>query len=137
MRRNTVILGLTLATAAISLPGSVGAAAPQTPVAIVQAQVEAYNSGDAKAFAAFYAEDVEIFDLGPNTAPMVKGRAALIARYEPLLRQYRPKTQIVSQIESGNFVIDKERVTAGGRTNESAAIYQVENGKIRRVWFTP
>jgi hypothetical protein len=108
-----------------------------SPAAIVQAQVDAFNKGDADAFAAFYADDVEVFDLGPETKPNLSGRTALIARYKPMLEKYHPRAVILTRIQSGAFVIDKEQTDAAGRSSEGVAIYQVENGKIRRVWFTP
>lgn len=104
---------------------------------IVQSQVDAFNKSDADAFLSFYADDVELFDLGSETKPTLSGRAALTARYKPMLERYRPRATILSRMESGNFVIDKERTEAGGRSSEGVAIYQVESGKIRRVWFTP
>ncbi len=139
MRRRRVI-GLVISLSAVLPPAAAHAQQTQqaaTPAAIVQSQVEAYNRGDADAFASFYADDVEIFDLGPDSKPNLSGRAALLARYTPLLSKYHPKATIISRIESGEFIIDKERTEAGGESIEVVAIYQVEKGKIRRVWFTP
>ncbi len=43
-----------------------------------------------------------------------------------------------SRIVEGAFVIDHEICSIGGPDQMRAvAIYQVENGLIRRVWFTP
>jgi hypothetical protein len=115
-----------------------GAVKPTNAAAsIVQAQVEAFNKGDAEAFASLYADEVELFDLGPNNKPSLVGRAALIARYKPMFIKYRPHAIVLSRMESGDFVIDKERTEAGGRSSEGVAIYQIESSKIRRVWFTP
>ncbi len=114
-----------------------GAPTARTPVSIVQGQIEAFNGGDAAAFASFYADDIEIFDLGPETKPSLSGREALLARYEPMFQKYHPHAMILSRMENGDFVIDKERTTAGGRSSEGVAIYQIESQKIRRVWFTP
>jgi hypothetical protein len=108
-----------------------------TPMAIVQGQVDAFNSGDATAFASFYADNVEIFDLGPEVTPNLTGRSALLARYEPMLRKFHPQATILSRMQSGEFIIDKERTAVGGRASEGVAIYQIEERKIRRVWFTP
>lgn len=139
MRRSTVI-GLAVALVA-GFPPAIGHAQQSQPTAspstIVQLQVEAFNRGDAATFASFYADDVEFFDLGPETKASLSGRAALLARYTPMLSKYNPKATIISRVETGDFVIDKERTEAGGRSNEGVAIYQVEKGKIRRVWFTP
>ena len=108
-----------------------------TPEAVVQGQVDAYNRHDTRGFADFYSDDVEFFDLGPSAKPTLSGRAALIAQYDPIFNRYKPSAAILSRSASGAFVVDRERVTAQGHAQESLAIYQVENGKIRRVWFTP
>ena len=45
--------------------------------------------------------------------------------------------RVAQRIVEGDFVIDQEVCTRGPGTApvNAAAIYQVENGKIRRVWF--
>ncbi|MBB4860372.1 hypothetical protein HNO88_003715 [Novosphingobium chloroacetimidivorans] len=125
-------LGVTPVAAAQASPSRTPA-----PILIVQAQVDAFNKGDLDAFASFYAEDVELFDLGPEAKPNLSGRAALIERYKPILTKYHPKATILSRMEADGFVIDKERTEASGKSSEGVAIYQVEFGKIRRIWFTP
>ena len=107
------------------------------PTAIVQAQVDAFNDGDADRFASFYADNIEMFDLGPNAKPTLSGRSALIARYKPMLLKYHPKATVITRTVSDSFVIDKETTEAGGRSSTGIAIYEIENSKIRRVWFTP
>ncbi|MBB6097142.1 hypothetical protein HNR42_000556 [Deinobacterium chartae] len=102
----------------------------------VQAQLEAYNARDIDRFAAQYTEDVEIFRL-PATEPFVRGRAqvhaewgATFARHPALHCRLRARTV------QGNFVVDHEEVS-GLRDDlvQVTAIYQVEGGLIRRVWF--
>jgi len=129
-----VAVGYLLPTAGVEAQNTPSAI---TPAAVVQRQVEAFNRGDASEFASFYADDVEVFDLGADPKPTLKGREALLARYEPMLRKFHPNADIMSRMESGDFVIHKERTTAGGRSSEGVAIYQIEKQKIRRVWFTP
>ena len=121
--------------AAVLIPAS--SVAAETPEAIVQRQVDAYNAGDVQAFADAYADEVELFELGADSKPFLRGRAALIAEYGPMFAKAKPKATILHRIVGGAFVTDHERVVAGTQTVESVAVYQVENGKIRRVWFTP
>lgn len=134
-------LALRSLAGALALQAAALAAAPsvagEPPEAIVQRQVEAYNAGDVQAFADTYADDVELFELGADPKPFLRGREALIAEYGPMFTKAKPKAAILHRVVSGAFVTDQERVTAGSRTVESVAVYQVENGKIRRVWFTP
>jgi hypothetical protein len=112
-------------------------AAAMPAEAVVQRQVEAYNRGDIAAFADCYAEDVEVYDLGPAGPPRLNGRAALKADFEPMLAKFHPQARIKSRIVHGDYIIDDEELTAGGRSMSGAVIYQVENGKIRRMWTTP
>jgi hypothetical protein len=119
--------------AALAQPGAPSNAAE----AIVQQQVEAYNRGDVAAFTAFYADDAEIFDLGPKTEPVMRGRAAMVPHYRQMFEKYAPQVAITSRMTDGDFVVDHEHVTGKGHSMDGIAVYQVENGKIRRVWFTP
>jgi imidazolonepropionase-like amidohydrolase len=112
-----------------------GAGLPDTPEAVVQRQLEAYNRGDVEAFAATYAEDVELFDLGADPKPTRSGRAALVATYGPMLARLKPQAAIASRTVTGSFVTDHERVTVNGNILDAVAVYQVEKGLIRRVWF--
>ncbi len=138
--RSKSLIGSSMATV-LSFLGTGAEARPvpalSTPATVVQGQVDAFNQGNATAFASFYAENVEVFDLGPEAKPNLTGRQALLDRYEPMLRRYHPQAAILSRIETGDFVIDKERTLAGGKSSEGVAIYQIEKQKIRRVWFTP
>lgn len=113
------------------------ATAADGPAALIDAQAAAFNRSDVEAFAATYADDVELFDLGSDTQPTLKGKAALVARYGPMLTKYHPKAEVLGRLVSGDFVTDRERTSAGGRSSEGLVLYQVEKGKIRRVWFTP
>lgn len=143
-----IVVLATLSTATVSPPAT-GAGAllsptiiapsprPDSPAAIVDAQIAAYNSGDVEAFAAFYADDVEFFDLGPGNPMTMRGKDALIKRYRPVLEKHRPRASVINRIVDGRFVIDKERIVAGANNNSGAAIYEIVDGKIARVWFTP
>lgn len=108
-----------------------------SPASIVDAQIAAYNSGDVETFAACYADDVEFYDLGPGNPMTMRGKAALIAQYKPILERHRPRARLINRIVDGRFVIDKEQIVAGEHINSGAAIYEIVDGKIARVWFTP
>jgi hypothetical protein len=42
---------------------------------------------------------------------------------------------LLERIVQGNIVIDKERVQFGTQKVEAVAIYHIEGGKIKRVFF--
>lgn len=110
---------------------------PDSPAGIVDAQIAAYNSGNVETFAAFYADDVEFFDLGPGNPMTMQGKAALVKQYRPILEKRHPRASVINRIIDGRFVIDKEQVVAGANVNSGATIYEIVDGKIARVWFTP
>ena len=43
--------------------------------------------------------------------------------------------EIKGRIVQGNVVIDKEHVRFGDKFLEATAIYHIENGKIKKVYF--
>jgi len=118
------------------------AAAPparvQTPEAVVERQLGAYNAHDVEAFAACYAEDVELYEF-PATLREPKGKAGLKAHYGSRFQE-NPNLHASArdQILSGPYVIHREKVTGlAGRKEplEVVVVYLVKDGLIRKVWF--
>jgi hypothetical protein len=111
---------------------------PRSPVEVVQAQLDAYNTRDLDAFLAQYGEDAEVLDLGSPT-PTTRGKSALADRYRQLFdRSPALHCDIVNRSALGRVVIDHERIT--GRDGSDApvevmAIYEVIDGLIQRVHF--
>ena len=112
-----------------------------TPEAVVQAQVDAYNSHDVSGFASCYAEDATIRDLS-GKRPELHGRDSIRDRYQ-FLKQ-RPAgfgVDIIKRVVNGPIVVDVERphdLPAGTpQPPDSIAIYEVRNGMIVNVWFPP
>ncbi|TDF34660.1 amidohydrolase [Alteromonadaceae bacterium M269] len=108
--------------------------APFSPAALVQKQLDAYNAHDIDAFAATYSEDVELFNL-PQVEPSSTGRKALRSSYGSFFKEVKPHCRALSRIVEGNFVIDQEFCQFGEGRLRATAVYQVEDGLIRRVWF--
>lgn len=108
----------------------------RTPVETVQAQLDAYNKQDIKAFAGVFAEDVLVFNKVGDTIPSLKGRPAVEKRYGDLFSKY-PKnySTLVGRIIEGDYVIDHELITGREETLKIVAIYEVKNGFISRCWF--
>jgi uncharacterized protein (TIGR02246 family) len=108
-----------------------------TPEALVSAAIEAYNAHDAERFAAAYADNLQLFDLGGEL--FLFGRDALRERYA-LLFSAAPRIAVTieKRIVVGNVVVDEERITGtkSGRPAHAAVIYEIVGGKIARVWVT-
>ena len=113
-------------------------------VAVVRAALAAYNTRDAAAVAAHYADDIKWFGIaGEKTSIEGEGRAAVekwLAGYFKSLPNVRAEISDVAQ--TGPHVSFRERVTwtanDGTRRAQSAiGIYEVRDGKIARAWYFP
>jgi [ribosomal protein S5]-alanine N-acetyltransferase len=106
------------------------------PVQPVQRQLDAYNAHDLERFVAVYADDVQVFR-PPAAEPVLSGKAAFTAHYAKH-RFTLPElhAEVVHRIVSGDTVVDHERVTGLGEdVVEAVAVYRVQAGLIRAVWF--
>ena len=102
----------------------------------VQRQLEAYNAHDVERFAAEYADDIQVFR-PPATAPVLSGKAAFAEHYAknrftiPGLH-----ATLVNRMVAGNKVVDHERIVGSeASVVEAIAVYEVEAGLIKCVWF--
>ncbi|MDX1522906.1 MAG: nuclear transport factor 2 family protein [Anaerolineae bacterium] len=105
--------------------------------AIVKTQAETYNAHNLEGFAATFAPDVELYQL-PAMAPFMTGREALRQFYaENRFNLPTLRADVTNQMIFGNFVIYDENISglAEDGVVRMIAIYHVESGLIRRVWF--
>ncbi|MEO6489855.1 MAG: amidohydrolase family protein [Ferruginibacter sp.] len=106
----------------------------ETALALVQRQLNAYNARNLEAFLEPYAEDVELYDF-PATL-LAKGKEEMRKQYSFFKTIPNLHCEIKERIMQGNTIIDKERVTGFGSVAlEATSIYQIENNKIKRVYF--
>lgn len=106
----------------------------ETPEALAQRQLNAYNLRNIEAFLEPYADDVEIYDYPDKL--QFKGKEIMRKGYSDMFNRVpNLHCQLVGRIVQGNVVIDKERVQFGDKLIEAVAIYHIENGKIKKVYF--
>lgn len=106
----------------------------QSPAAVVQNQLDAYNARDIDAFLNTYSDDVQVYNF-PNELNYT-GKDEMRDNYTSFFDSTADlNCEIKNRIVIGNKVIDKELVTANGSTFSAVAIYEVENGKIAKVTF--
>jgi imidazolonepropionase-like amidohydrolase len=106
----------------------------ESPEAIVQRQVNAYNAHNIDAFINTFSDDVELYDF-PATLSS-KGKDAMRKSYETMFKEVTNLyCEIEKRIVSGNKVIDQEKVRAGNQYIRAVAVYEIEKGKIRKVTF--
>lgn len=107
------------------------------PAGVVARQLDAYNARDIEAFMLNWSPDAQIFE-HPATL-LADGAAEIRARH--LVRFTEPDLfgRLLSRTVIGNKVIDQEQVTRnfpdGLGQLDVTAIYEVENGRIRKAWF--
>ncbi len=105
-----------------------------SPEDLAQRQLNAYNFRNIDGFLEPYADDVEVYTF-PNTLRF-KGKEAMRKSYAPMFENTpNLHCELVNRIVQGNTVIDQERVQFGSKILEAVAIYQIENGKIKKVYF--
>jgi len=117
-------------------PLSSGSGCNVRPVDAVERQLQAYNAGDADAFAACYARDVVIEDLDGDV--VMRGREEVRRLYGELFAsQPGLHAEIRSRIRVGSWVVDEERVEGlEGDEVHAVAIYGLgRDGLIERVRF--
>jgi hypothetical protein len=101
----------------------------------VQRQLEAYNAVDLERFVAEYSDDVRVFR-PPAAEPAISGKAAFREFYATQRFCHAGlHAQLLNRMVLGSKVIDHERIS-GVREQpfEMAVVYEVADGKIRRVW---
>jgi imidazolonepropionase-like amidohydrolase len=105
-----------------------------TPEILAQQQLNAYNAHDLEAFLVPYAEDVEIY-MFPDK-PEMKGKTEMRKAYQFVTKVPGLYCRLVNRIVQGNMVIDEEEVWGfGDKPVYAVAIYLVEEGKIKKVYF--
>jgi imidazolonepropionase-like amidohydrolase len=105
-----------------------------TPADLAQRQLNAYNFRNIDAFLEPYADDVEVYNY-PNKLQF-KGKETMRKGYSEMFEKTpNLHCELVGRIVQGNIVIDKERVQFGDKILEAVAMYHIENGKIKKVYF--
>jgi hypothetical protein len=111
-----------------------------SPARVVDEQFAAFNAHDLKAFSSCYADDVSMIDLSGRHPP-IEGITAL-RRTFAYLPTSKPGVgvRIIRRIATGNLIVDQEHPVGPGTGTalpDLIAVYEVQDGRIRRVWFPP
>jgi hypothetical protein len=112
---------------------------PSSPLAVVQAQLDAFNAKDIDALMRAYAPDAEQFAL--HGERLASGEGEIRPRYVARFAEPDLHARLLSRTAMGNVVIDLELITRnfpeGLGTLEMLCIYEVVDGRIRRASFAP
>ena len=107
-----------------------------SPEALAQRQLNAYNARDIEAFLACYHPDVKVYSYPDQL--MYQGKDKMRPGYSGMFENTpNLHCELVNRIVMGNVVVDQERVTgfSNGRVIKAAAIYTVVDGLITEVRF--
>ena len=108
-----------------------------TPENIAQIQLNAYNSRDIESFLAVYSDDVEIYKF-PDSL-MYKGKDQMRKVYSSFFSKATfLHCRLVNRITYLDYVMDREDISSdipGRKSFQGQAIYKIDNGLIRKVWF--
>jgi hypothetical protein len=105
--------------------------------AVVAAQVAAYNAHDIDAFMAFWHADAQYFAFPDEV--LATGADAIRARHVLRFEDAAVQVRLLSRVCVDDLVVDREVFTRtfpdGVGRVDVMAIYQVEDGLIRKAWF--
>ena len=108
-----------------------------SPLAVVQAQLDAFNAKDVEALMRTYAPNAEQFAL--HGERLAKGHDELRPRYMARFEEPDLFARLLSRTVIGNIVTDLELITRnfpeGLGTLEMLCIYEVVDGRIQRASF--
>src|SRR5215217_2445967 len=108
-----------------------------SPEAVVQRQLEGFNTRDIDALIATYAEDAQQFEY-PDTL-LASGATQLRARFEVRFQEPNLHARLIRRTVVGQVVIDHEEVTRsfpeGTGSIELIALYEIRDGKIAVARF--
>jgi acetyl esterase len=114
------------------------------PETVVRAQLAAFNAHDVAAMIRLVADDIVWYNIkGDEMSVEAKGSDALKKGMESYFKSLpSARSEIHTLFTNGNFVSVRERATwkskAGeDRSQNALAIYEVIDGRIKRVWYYP
>ncbi len=109
----------------------------------VRALVAAFNAHDVEMMLEACAEDIMWMTVGADKIVVeASGASALREGMDAYFKRVPSASSVLrSAVESGPFVVTVEEATwqSGGETKSqcSAAVYEVEQGKVQNVWYFP
>ena len=106
----------------------------ETPLNIVQRQVNAYNAHDLETFLSFYSDTAVVYNFPDK--PMARGKEQIRKLYAFVSTNTHLHASITDRAVVNNKVFDKESVTLSGRKlGEGEVIYYIDDHKITKVYL--
>jgi hypothetical protein len=108
-----------------------------TPSETVQRQLDAYNSGDIERYLDCFHPDACLRELQDGSV-IAEGASAIRESFSALFSSCPElHAELIQRMAMGDTVVDHERVSGMSEEGpeETIAIYEVCDGRIRQVWF--
>jgi len=109
-----------------------------SPLSVVQAQLDAYNSKDIDGLLETYAADAEQYTL--HGERLARGHAEMRARFLTRFAEPDLHARLLSRTVMSNVVVDHELITRnfpeGLGTIEMLCVYEVMDGRIQKASFS-
>ncbi len=128
----------------LSACAHVPAVAPSSELRTASAYVDAYNSRDLPAMLALMHDNVQWLSVADSKVEVfANGKADLARQMESYLASPTATTsEIDGSVRDGRFVAVREiaRWTDGEgnlKSQSALAVYEIEGGLVRRVWYYP
>lgn len=110
--------------------------AQESPIEIVQRQLDTYNRQDIVEFSSLFAENAQVFMALGDTNPSMIGREEIHERYGKMFSENpNNKSTLLGRMVQGDYVFDHEWITGREDPFKIMAIYEVKEGLIQRCWF--
>ena len=104
------------------------------PDNLVQLQLNAYNTKDIDAFLKPYHDEVEVFEFPDKL--LYKGKQTMRLQYADMFTNVTNlHCELLGRVQQWNIVIDQERERVFVNTFNAIAMYHIEDGKIKKVYF--
>jgi hypothetical protein len=109
----------------------------------VNALMAAYNAHDVAAMRALWADDIVWFDIdGDRMTASVRGAAEFETGMQSYFRSFPDvRSTLSGALESGPYLTGVETATwtsgRGMQSQSAPVVYEVREGKIKRVWYYP
>ena len=108
----------------------------ETPLALVQRQLNGFNRINLDAFLEPYDDSVELYKFPCYL--LGEGKEFMRDRFSGMFKFRDLHCEIKHRIIQDNLIIDEESITGGGTPKVGGvAIYEIENNKIKRVYYFP
>jgi hypothetical protein len=110
---------------------------------VVERFLEAFNRHDVEAMLALAHPEIQWLSVeGEKISVETAGAAALGESMRKYFRSLpSSRSSIEGAVEAGRFVSVRERARwegkSGERTQSALAVYEVDEGRVRRVWYYP